>query len=634
MSNTDTINRLEPIYPEKNFHMRSIRFEFGSVFIILFALIILLSSFIAYNFIRSERALDRLLKENTPIINASVHMLSTLVDLESAQLLMKTRFDSIMYYRFHRYRDEFLHWYEVAEGSAFLPSETALLDSIITIYKTYLHDTEYYINLAGYNNPSTDLFYMSHILPAEEQLRILTLELMEVNQDEIFRTNQEIKDIVGTESLIATISLVTLAILIVIAFNLQLTRYFIKPTKTLIQSVKQIDRGRFKYKLDISSDDELAELMTEFNKMTERLSEYEKLNIQQLVSEKRKAEVVVDSILEPIIVTNIENKIILMNQAAQQLLNLQDEKWQEQLVDKMIRESNIVKLLTSGRMPREEYEQKDFLLTVARPQSTQYFKPRQNIIKDDQGEIQGIVTIFKDVTEFKNIDHLKSEFISTVSHEFRTPLTSINMAVEILLREIIGTVNPNQQELLQAVKNDTERLIKMVKNLLDMSKLEAGELLPEMEEINIESMIKSTIEPLRLLFADKKIKLQLDLPAALPKTEGDSQQISWVITNIINNALRYTPDGGKITINAVPYLQKYIKISITDTGRGIPKVAFDNIFEKFVQINEKTDSTTGSVGLGLAIAKKVVETHGGKIWVESEIGQGSVFNFTLPIKGK
>jgi NtrC-family two-component system sensor histidine kinase KinB len=614
--------------------MRSLRFEFGSVFIILFALIILLSAFIAYNFIRSERALERLLKENTPIVTASVHMMAALVDLESAQLLMKTRFDSTMYYRFHRHRDEFLRWYEVAEGSAFLPSEKDLLDSIITIYKTYLHDTEYYINLAGYNNPSTDLFYMAHILPAEEQLRISTLKLMEVNQNEIFRTNQEIKDIVGTESLIATVSLVSLAILIVIAFNLQLTRYFIKPTKTLIQSFKQIDRGRFKYKLDITSDDEFAELIKEFNKMTERLSEYENMNIQELVSEKRKAEVVVDSILEPIIVTDFENKIILMNQAAQELLNLRNQEWQEQPVVEMISEPGMVKLLTADTSQREEYEQNDFLLTVAGPHATQYFKPRQNIIKDDQGKLQGVVTIFKDVTQFKNIDRLKSEFISTVSHEFRTPLTSINMAIEILLRKIVGPVNSNQHELLQAVKNDTERLIKMVKNLLDMSKLEAGELLPEMEEINIESIVRSTIEPLNLLFADKNIKLQVDLPAHLPNIEGDSQQVSWVITNLVNNAVRYTPAGGKITITAVPYLLKFIKITITDTGRGIPPEALENIFEKFVQINEKTDSTTGSVGLGLAIARKVVEAHGGKIWVESEIGQGSVFNFTLPIKGK
>jgi PAS domain S-box-containing protein len=613
--------------------MRSLRTEFGSVFIVLFVLIILLATFIAFNFIRSERALDRLLKENTPIVNASVHMMATLVDQESDQLLMKTRFDSTIYYSFHNHRDQFLRWYEEAQECAVLPIELAILDSIIAIYRTYLHDTEYYINLAGYNNPSTDLFYMSHILPAEEQLRILTLKLLEVNQDEIVRTNQEIKEIVGTESLIATISLVTLAVLIVIAFNIQLTHYFIKPTKTLIQSLKQIERGRFKSKLDITTDDEFAELIKEFNKMTERLSEYENLNIQELVTEKRKAEVVVDSILEPIIVTGVENKIILMNQAAQALFGAPDEAWRDQPVPDIITEPNIIRLLTADTLQRKEYEQNDYLLTVPRPNHTQYFKPRQNIIQDDQGKMQGVVTIFKDVTQFKNIDHLKSEFISTVSHEFRTPLTSINMAVEILLRKIIGPLNADQHELLQAVKNDTARLIKMVKNLLDMSKLESGELLPEMEEINTVAIIQSAIEPLNLLFADKKIQLELELPENLPNTVGDRQQISWVMTNLINNAVRYTPAGGKITVRAGQQLN-HIKISITDTGRGIPREAFENIFEKFVQINEKTDSTTGSVGLGLAIAKKVVEAHGGKIWVESELGRGSVFNFTLPIKGK
>jgi signal transduction histidine kinase len=332
-------------------------------------------------------------------------------------------------------------------------------------------------------------------------------------------------------------------------------------------------------------------------------------------------------------VTNIENNIILMNQAAQELLNLNKKEWQDQLVTDFIAEPNIIKLLTADTLQRKEYEQNDFLLTITRSNNTQYFKPRQNIIQDDQGKIQGVVTIFKDVTQFKNIDRLKSEFISTVSHEFRTPLTSINMAVEILLRKIVGPLNADQLELLQAVKNDTERLIKMVKNLLDMSKLESGELLPAMEEIDTTAIIRSTLEPLKLLFSDKKIQLGLDLPENLPNTVGEAQQISWVISNLINNAVRYTPAGGKITVKAFQQLN-FIRIAIIDTGRGIPREAFENIFEKFVQVNEKTDSTSGSVGLGLAIAKKVVEAHGGKIWVESELGQGSVFNFTLPIKGK
>jgi signal transduction histidine kinase len=224
---------------------------------------------------------------------------------------------------------------------------------------------------------------------------------------------------------------------------------------------------------------------------------------------------------------------------------------------------------------------------------------------------------------------MKSEFIATVSHELRTPLTSINMAVDILSREVLGKVNEPQRDMLVTAKDDCERLTKLVKELLDMSRLESGKYELKNEKINLRSVVEEALKPLRLQFREKGIHLETEIPHTMPAVPGDEQQLSWVVTNLVSNALRYTPADGTVTVHS-DLLEDSVRISVKDSGRGIPPDAVEVIFDKFVQIKQSTDATPGSVGLGLAIAKEVVEAHGGRIWVESSMGQGSTFFFTIP----
>ena len=224
---------------------------------------------------------------------------------------------------------------------------------------------------------------------------------------------------------------------------------------------------------------------------------------------------------------------------------------------------------------------------------------------------------------------MKSEFIATVSHELRTPLTSINMAIDILSQEVLGSVNEPQKDMLATAKDDCERLTKLVKELLDLSRLESGKYELKRESINLRSVVEEALKPLRLQFREKAIRLEIDIAQDTPEVPGDHQQLSWVITNLVSNALRYTPADGIVTIHS-DIVGDSVRVSVSDAGRGIPAEAIEVIFDKFVQVKQSTDATPGSVGLGLAIAKEVVEAHGGKIWVESSMGQGSTFFFTIP----
>jgi signal transduction histidine kinase len=292
-----------------------------------------------------------------------------------------------------------------------------------------------------------------------------------------------------------------------------------------------------------------------------------------------------------------------------------DEKW--------------ISSLTADDTSQEESARSDRLLILTREKSVRYFRPRRTVIIDEQKNVQGVVFMLQDVTRFKNLDQLKSEFITTVSHEFRTPLTSINMSIDILSQELLGPVNERQRDLVAAAKDDCERLRKLVKELLDLSRLESGKSRLKLEAVDIHSVIDEALKPLRLQFREKNVELRVSVDNAVSALSGDQEQLSWVIANLVGNALRYTPQKGSVTVSA-SVVDDAVRIEVSDSGRGIPPEAVNAIFEKFVQIKESTESTPGSVGLGLAIAKEVIEAHGGKIWVQSEVGKGSHFFFTIP----
>jgi signal transduction histidine kinase len=226
---------------------------------------------------------------------------------------------------------------------------------------------------------------------------------------------------------------------------------------------------------------------------------------------------------------------------------------------------------------------------------------------------------------------MKSDFMATVSHEFRTPLTSLNMGIDILLQGLLGNLGAQQNELLASAKADCERLTKLVKELLNLSRLESGKYQMKKEPVNLQALIDESLKHLRMPFRVKEIEFETVIDASVPDFPGDREQLSWVLTNLVSNALRYTAAGGKVTISAGRE-NGAIQISVADSGRGIPAEALDSIFEKFVQVRQSTESTPGSVGLGLAIAKEVIEAHGGKIWVKSEVGKGSTFVFTIPLE--
>jgi NtrC-family two-component system sensor histidine kinase KinB len=258
------------------------------------------------------------------------------------------------------------------------------------------------------------------------------------------------------------------------------------------------------------------------------------------------------------------------------------------------------------------------------------FRIRSTPMKDADGRLAGVVTLLEDVTHLSEVSRLKSEFIAAASHELRTPLTSVQMGIHLLLEGSAGSLDDRQRDILQVCREDTTRLDRLMRELLDLSKIESGAVTPQMGPMRPAKLLSEAVEPLRLQVEAKGVRLEVDAPPDLPHVAVDRGQIERVIGNLVTNAMRATPEGGTITVAAVRRGDE-IAMSVADTGSGIPRDYLSTIFEPFVQVPH---ASGGGAGLGLTISRRIVEGHGGRLSVQSEPGRGSTFTFTVPIAGK
>jgi PAS domain S-box-containing protein len=608
----------------------SLRYEIGLSYLVIVVIGLATSAFAVYNFSSLRDTFGLVLRDNYESVFAAQYMVRALERQENAQLEMQLADIDLAYIKFNNNRVGFLGWLEKAKRAGQNESELAVLERITQDYHRYtqLADSLYrLLQIKGQTTAAFD-FKSNVIRPVAESLKDECFTYLGINQDAVTRTEEKLNQTASDATLtVITISIV--AVFLSFFTSVRFTRSIILPAEKLTRSVRKISSGQLNQKIDVTTDDEIGELSREFNKMTERLRTYEQMNIQQLIAEKKKSETIVESIADPLIVTDENGVLVLMNQAAAAIFDVRGTDWQGKILSEVVDNQSWAEMLELGGIRRIEQEHRDPLFAFTHNDLKLYFRPRQAHIVDEHGNIQGVVTLLQDVTRFKDLDRMKSEFIATVSHELRTPLTSLSMGIDILSQEVVGSVNQRQKELLVAAKDDSERLRKLVKELLDLSKLESGKYEMKKELVDFRRLVADAVRPLRLPFEEKQIHLELDIPEHLPALSADPHQLTWVVTNLLSNALRYTDTGGKVQLTAKEEKQELF-VTVADTGHGIPKENLETVFDKFVQVKSSTETTPGSVGLGLAIAREVVEAHGGRIWVESQIGVGSTFFFTIP----
>lgn len=341
-------------------------------------------------------------------------------------------------------------------------------------------------------------------------------------------------------------------------------------------------------------------------------------------------ETVAQYLPDPLFITGPKQNLLWLNRKAEEIFGLDA---QTALGKPLSAATGITKLeqlvghaLAEGGAPEFSYE--GTTVKFKRRDRRYFFKIAVSAVKED-GEVRGAMVLLTDVTRFHEMEKIKSDFVSIVSHEFRTPLTTIIVGVEMLLEGMLGDLTPRGKEVLEAIESDCARLTRLIDNLLELSKVEAGTIYVEAEPVNVTGLIQEAVRPLKLQAEGKGVELITDLPPDIPPIAADFNKAGWVLSNLIGNALRYTDAGGTITVKVRQHGNRLF-LSVQDTGCGIPKEHQDKIFRKYVQVRGQ-GSIRGGAGLGLAIAKDIVMAHGGEIWVESEEGKGSTFVFTMPL---
>jgi NtrC-family two-component system sensor histidine kinase KinB len=415
-----------------------------------------------------------------------------------------------------------------------------------------------------------------------------------------------------------------------LVFSLILSNLLVKPVRQMMEATRKISEGNYDVEISIQSSDELGDLAKDFNEMVKRLKVYRDLNIDQMMAEKRKSDAIILSIDDGIVVVDNEFRITGINPTAAKALHLESNQMENKHFLEVIKDEqlfNYVKhSIETGEPPT--IEERKNILTVEQGEKTYHYQFSITPVRGKAGSLLGVVLLLRDVTRLTELDRLKSEFVMTASHELRTPLTSIGMSIKLLLERTMEKLSEKDQQLLLAAHEDLQRLKTLVNNLLDLSKIEAGKMEMEFENISLHTLCENAVGILKSQIDSKGICLTLDLSQNLPHVKADANKIIWVLTNLISNALRCIESGGSIRLSA-EQLGPYVHVSISDNGPGIPFEVQSKIFDKFVQI--KSDKALGGSGLGLTICKEIVRAHGGTIWVDSTTGEGSTFTFTLPV---
>jgi two-component system, NtrC family, sensor histidine kinase KinB len=435
---------------------------------------------------------------------------------------------------------------------------------------------------------------------------------------------------VAQQWFLTTLGVAAFLVVVGLAFAVLLAKRIVSPLRELTETAARIAAGDLDAKARVGSRDEVGILAAGFNTMAERIRQLRRSDLGKLVVAQQTTEAAIDSLYDPVIITDAEGAVAKLNPAAEELFGTEVANVGKP-VGEIARDSRIpvavAEALSSQRPVAGEEAASVLPLDVDGTERA--FRLRTTPMRDEEGRLLGAVTLLEDITHLREIDRLKSEFIATASHELRTPLTSVQMGVHLLLEGATGGLTEKQRDLLQACKEDCERLERLMRDLLDLSRIEAGKHAPQLSPIRVAELIAASTDPLRGQVEVKGLALATEVPPDLPFVLADRAQTERVLTNLVSNALRHTDRGGLIRVSAVRR-QGHIAISVKDTGHGIPPEYLAHIFEKFVRV---PDAPSGDAGLGLAISKRIVEAHGGKIVVQSEVGRGTTFTFTLPMAG-
>lgn len=421
-----------------------------------------------------------------------------------------------------------------------------------------------------------------------------------------------------------------LCALLAMIFLIRFPAIVLRPIDKLKQGITQIANHNYGQRLDFGDNREFGEVAQSFNDMAAKLDEYRRSSLDKLMTAKTRVEAIVNTLHEPIIGLDSSRNILFMNSEALSVLNLKEDVVGRNATEVAL-SNDLLRRLVRGLYDENEKGDEQQPLKIYADNKESYFQVENTPlyitpVGSTEQQFIGNLIVLNNVTKYKELDSAKTNFISTVSHEMKTPISSILMSLQLLNDTRLGQLNDEQKQLVGSIKDSSDRLLNITGELLNMSQVESGKLKLMPKVVKPIELIDYAVHATQVLADRFHCFVEIDYPEKISKLFVDNEKIAWVITNLLSNAIHHSPEKSRIIIGAVQR-EKAVEIYVRDFGRGIDPRYHKSIFERYFRV--PGTKVQGS-GLGLAISKEFVEAHGGTISVESQVNEGSRFSILLP----
>ena len=450
-----------------------------------------------------------------------------------------------------------------------------------------------------------------HVLEIQEDLqRVIALNMLAIQHknDKARHTAENAMTII--------ITLVGFLFLVAFTFSVNFPSVVAGPIRHFLEAIKEISSKNYAYRIHIDNKDEFGDLANAFNNMAGRLQYFESSNLNKLMQEKGRAEAVINSLQDASIGIDKDNRILFANSKALQLLGLASGAIVDHSVDEVAGKNDLFRYLAHNESAAP------FKIVIENREN--YFI--RDVIEVPLGENRNRVIVLKNITSFKELDVAKTNFIATISHELKTPLAASDLSLKLLEDERIGHLSAEQKELIQNLKQDNQRVLRILSELLNMSQVEAGKIELDVQQVNPYLIIDHAIETVSTAAREKDIRIIKQVADDLPLVKADAEKSTWVLNNFLTNAIKNASANTIVTVKA-QRVDAGIQFSVEDHGPGIAEEYLPRLFERYFKV---PGSKAKGTGLGLGISKEFIEAQKGRIWVNSEIGKGSIFSFMLP----
>ncbi len=571
------------------------------------------------------RAGERILTDNYRSVLAAQRMKESIERLDSGALfvVIGERDRGLALAKEHR--PAFERELQVEERNITEPGEGAAAAALRAAWTDYQGA---YDRFLGAPEQQLQALYLEALQPGFSRVKTAADDILAMNQDAmVLKSTKVRRESEWVET--AVVSAVLASLVLGLLASAVLTSRALRPLAVLGQSVRRLGQGDYAARVRVTDGggSEIAQLAHDFNAMAESLQRYRDSSLGELLEAQLAAQATIDSLPDPVLVFDAAGRVANANRAAEQVLGIRGADGTLAAAPPAVREriERIRDEVLAGA-PTVQPRGFEDALVVESSDGNRALLPRANPVSSDEGQLLGATVVLQDVTRIRRFDELKDDLVATVAHEFRTPLTSLRMAIHLLAEQTVGPLDDRQLDLVQAAREECERLQGIVDDLLDLARIRSGRLELHPREVSTELLLEQARHATRDASDQRHIPVEVDIQPGAEVVMADPDRIDLALTNLISNAVRHGPPGRPVVVRATR-AGGGVHIEVRDDGPGIASEYQPRLFEKFYRV---PGSEPGGAGLGLSIVRDVVEAHGGTVGVQSTPGKGTVFWLELP----